>query len=177
MVSAILVANPISNIGKLAKTVHSDSFGEEPSSLRLRKLMIAGSSLWWRYVIRMANHPLHPFPYPQPIISTPIAYWQALSMHRLQNTISQKQFPYSKESTPLILPYVGFEHGSLQPELDTLPNRQSSTSQTELPSVFIDFLSPFFLDLSHSNNTKAPYKTKNRKILNQHPIYRAKTSD
>ena len=144
MVSTILAANTISNIGKLAKTVHPDSFGEEPSSLILRKLMIAGSSLWWRYVIRMANHPLHPFPYPQPIISTPIAYWQALSMHRLQNTISQKQFPYNKESAPLILPNVGFEHGPLQPEFDTLPKRQSSTFQTVLPSVCIDFFTPFF---------------------------------
>ena len=176
MVSTILAANTISNIGKLAKTVHPDSFDEEPSSLILRKLMIAGSSLWWRYVIRIANHPLHPFPYLQPIISTPIAYWQALSMHRLQNTISQKQYPYNKESTPLILPHVGFEHGSLQPEFNTLPKRQSCTFETELPSVFIDFFSPF-LDSSHSNNPKVPYKTKNIKILNQHPIYRAKTSD
>ena len=175
MVSAILAANTISNIGKLAKTVHPDSFGEEPSSLILRKLMIAGSSLWWRYVIRMANHPLHPFPYPQSIISTPIVYWQALSMHCLQNTISQKRFPYNKESTPLFLPHVGFKHGPLQLEFDT--KRPSSTFQTELPSVFIDFLTPFFLDSSHSNNPKAPYKTKNRKTLNQHPIYRAKTSD
>ena len=31
------------NIGKLAKAVHPDSFDEEPSSLILRKLMIAGS--------------------------------------------------------------------------------------------------------------------------------------
>ena len=144
MVSTILATNKISNIGKLAKTVHPDSFGEEPSSLILRKLMIAGSSLWWRYVIRMANHPLHPFPYPKPIISTPIAYWQALSMHHLQNTVSQKQFPYNKESTPLFLPHVRFEHGPLQPEFDILPKRQSSTFKTELPSVFIDFLSPFF---------------------------------
>ena len=177
MVSAILVENTISNIGKLAKAVHPDSFGEGPSSLILRKLMIADSSLWWIYGIRMANHPLHPFPYPQLIISTPIAYWQTLSMHRLQHTISQKQFPYSKESTPLVLPYIGFEHGPLYPEFDTLPNRQSSTFQTELPSVFIVFLSPFFLDSSHSNNPKAPYKTKSRKILNQHPICSAKTSD
>ena len=144
MVSTILATNKISNLGKLAKTVHPDSLGEEPSSLLLRKLMIAGNSLWWRYVIRMANHPLHLFPYPQPIISTPIAYWQALLMYRLQNTVSQKQFPYNKESTPLILPHVGFEHGPLQPEFDTLPKRQSSTFETELPSVFIDFLSPFF---------------------------------
>ena len=175
MVSAILAANTISNIGKLAKTVHPDSFGEELSSLILRKLMIAGSSLWWRYVIRMANHPLHPFPYPQSIISTPIVYWQALSKHPLQNTISQKQFPYNKENTPLFLPHVGFEHGPLQPEFDT--KRQSSTFQTELQTVCIDFLSPFFLDSSHSNNPKAPYKTKNIKILNQRPIYGAKTSD
>ena len=35
----------LSNNGKLAKMVDPDSFGEEPSSLRLRKLMIAGSSL------------------------------------------------------------------------------------------------------------------------------------
>ena len=144
MVSTILAPNTISNIGKLAKMVHPDSFDEEPSSLILRKLMIAGSSLWWRYAIGMANHPLHPFPYPQPIISTPIAYWQALSMHRLQNTISQKQYPYNKESTPLILPHVGFEHGSLQPEFNTLPKRQSCTFETELPSVFIDFFYPFF---------------------------------
>ena len=124
--------------------VDPDSFGEEPPSLRLRKLMIAGNSLWWGYKVRMARHPLHPFPYPQPIISTPIAYWQALSMHRLQNTISQKQHPYNKESTPLILPHIGFEHRPLQSEFDTLPERQSSTFETELPSVFIDFLSPFF---------------------------------
>ena len=142
MVSTIPAANTISNIGKLAKTVHPDSFGEEPSSLILRKLMIAGSSLWWRYVIRMANHPLHPFPYPQPIISTPIAYWQALSMHRLQNTISQKQFPYNKESTPLFLPHVGFEHGPLQPELDT--KHQSSTFQTELHRYLLISFPPFF---------------------------------
>ena len=177
MVSAILVADTISNIGKLAKMVHPDYFSEEPSSLILRKWMIADSSLWWRYVIRMVNHPLHPFPYPQPIISTPIAYWQALPMHRLQNTVSQKQHPYNKESTSLILPHIGFEHRPLQSEFDTLPKRQSSTFKTELPSVFIDFLSPFFLDSSHSSNPKVPYKTKNRKILNQHPTYRAKTSD
>ena len=72
----------LSNNGKLAKMVDPDSFGEEPSSLRLRKLMIAGNSLWWRYKVRMARYPLHPFPYPQPIISTSIAYWQALWMHR-----------------------------------------------------------------------------------------------
>ena len=65
-------------------------------------------------------------------------------MHRLQNTISQKQFPYNKESAPLILPNVGFEHGPLQPEFDTLPKRQSSTFQTDLPLVFTDFLFPFF---------------------------------
>ena len=65
-------------------------------------------------------------------------------MHRLQNTISQKQHPYNKESTPLILPHTGFEHRPLQSEFDTLPKRQSSTFETELPSVFIDFLSPFF---------------------------------
>ena len=65
-------------------------------------------------------------------------------MHHLQNTVSQKQFPYNKESTPLFLPHVRFEHGPLQPEFDILPKRQSSTFKTELPSVFIDFLSPFF---------------------------------
>ena len=43
--NAILVANTISNTGKPVKTVHPDSFCVEPSSLRLRKLMIAGSSL------------------------------------------------------------------------------------------------------------------------------------
>ena len=31
--STILAANTISNTGKLAKMVHPDSFGEEPSSL------------------------------------------------------------------------------------------------------------------------------------------------
>ena len=100
-------------------------------------------------------------------------------MHCLQNTISQIQYPCNKESTPLvlILPHVGFEHGPLQPQFDTLPKRQSSTFETELPSVFTDFLSPFFFDSSHSSNPKAPYKTKNRKILNQHLIYRTKTSD
>ena len=41
----ILAVNAISNTGKLAKTVHPDSFRVEPSSLRLRKLMIVGSSL------------------------------------------------------------------------------------------------------------------------------------
>ena len=154
MVSAILAANTISNIGNFTKTVHPDSFGEEPSSLIFRKLMIAGSSLWWRYVIRMANHPLHPFPYPQSIISTPIVYWQALSKHPLQNTISQKQFPYNKENTPLFLPHVGFEHGPLQPEFDT--KRQSSTFQAELPLVFIDFLSHFFW-IQATATTLRPY--------------------
>ena len=43
--NTILVANTISNTGKLAKTAHPDSFRVKPSSLRLRKLMIAGSSL------------------------------------------------------------------------------------------------------------------------------------
>ena len=43
--STILTANTISNTGKLSKTVRPDSFGEEPSSLRLRKLMIASNSL------------------------------------------------------------------------------------------------------------------------------------
>ena len=159
MVTAILAANTISNIGNFAKMVHPDSFGEEFSSLILRKLMFAGSSLWWRYEIRMANHPIHPFPYPQSIISTPIAYWQALSMHCLQNTISQKQFPYSKESTPLFLPHVGFKHQPLQPEFDT--KHQSSTFQTELPSVFTDFLSPFFWIQAKTKKQKnikpAPY--------------------
>ena len=41
--STILAANIISNTGKLGTTVHLDPFGEEP--LRLRKLMVAGSSL------------------------------------------------------------------------------------------------------------------------------------
>ena len=72
-------SNTISNIGKLALTVHPYSFGEEPSSLILRKLVIAGSSLWWRSLIRMANYPFRPFPYPQPIISTTKDYWQALA--------------------------------------------------------------------------------------------------
>ena len=54
----MLVANTISNTIKLSKIVHPDFFGEESSSLRPRKLMIAA-----RYFmpIRMANHPLHPF--------------------------------------------------------------------------------------------------------------------
>ena len=43
--SIILMANTISNTGKLSKIIHPDSFGEEPSSLRLRKLMITGYSL------------------------------------------------------------------------------------------------------------------------------------
>ena len=43
--NTIIAANTISNTGKLAKTVHPDSFLVEPLSLRLRKLMIAGSSL------------------------------------------------------------------------------------------------------------------------------------
>ena len=43
--NTILAVTTISNTGKLAKAVHPDSFRVEPSSLRLRKLMIAGSSL------------------------------------------------------------------------------------------------------------------------------------
>ena len=43
--NTILVVSTISNTSKLAKTVHPDSFRVEPSSLRLRKFMIAGSSL------------------------------------------------------------------------------------------------------------------------------------
>ena len=67
--NTILAANTISNTGKHDKTVHSDSFHVEPSSLRLRKLMIAG-----RYAVRMTNHPLHTFPYLQAMIITSLAY-------------------------------------------------------------------------------------------------------
>ena len=84
----ILEANAISNIGKLAKTVYSDSFRVELSSLIPRKLMIAG-----RYAIRMTNHPRHPFPYLQPMIITSLA----LPMHHLQNTVSQTGYPNNKE--------------------------------------------------------------------------------
>ena len=97
-------------------------------------------------------------------------------MQRLQNTISQKQFQYNKESTLSILPYFGFEHRPLQPEFDTLPNRQSSTFQTELPSVFIDFLSPFFW-IQATATTLTPNTKQKTKILSQHLIYMAKTSD
>ena len=62
----------------------------------------------------------------------------------LQNTISQTQYPYNKENMPLILPHIGFENGPLRLELDTLPKRHSSDLDTELLSVFIDFRSPFF---------------------------------
>ena len=41
--STVLAANIISNTGKFGDTVHLHSFGEEPH--RLRKLMVAGSSL------------------------------------------------------------------------------------------------------------------------------------
>ena len=67
--NTILAANTISNTGKHVKTVHSGSFRVEPSSLRLRKLMIAG-----RYAVRMTNHLLHPFPYLQPMLITSLAY-------------------------------------------------------------------------------------------------------
>ena len=43
--NTILVTNTISNTGKLAKMVRPDSFSDQPSSLRLRKLTIAGSTL------------------------------------------------------------------------------------------------------------------------------------
>ena len=43
--STILAASTISNTGKLAKMVRPDFFGEESSSLRLRKLIIAGSGM------------------------------------------------------------------------------------------------------------------------------------
>ena len=43
--STILAENTTSNAGKLAKRVYPNSFGEEPSSLRLRKLMILCSIL------------------------------------------------------------------------------------------------------------------------------------
>ena len=88
-------------------------------------------------------------------------------MHRLQNTISQKQYPYNKESTPLILPHTAFEHGPLQPEFDTLPKRQSSTFKTELPSVFIDFLSPFFFWIQVTATTLRPDTKQITKILNK----------
>ena len=60
----------------------------------------------------------------------------------------------------LVLHHFEFEHGPLQPEFDTLPKRQSSIFEAELPSVFIDFLTPVFFYSSHSNNPKVPYKTK-----------------
>ena len=86
--NTILEANTISNIGKLAKTVYSDSFRVELSSLILRKLMIAD-----RYAIRMTNYPRHPLPYLQPMIITSLA----LPMHHLQNTVSQTGYPNNKE--------------------------------------------------------------------------------
>ena len=55
--NTILAANTISNTGKLAKTVYSDSFRVEPSSLRLRKLMIAG-----RYADQNDKPSTPPFP-------------------------------------------------------------------------------------------------------------------
>ena len=52
----------------------------------------------------MANHPLHPFPYPQSIIIIIIiiiiAYWQTLPMHHLQNTVSQTQYQYLNHKDP-----------------------------------------------------------------------------
>ena len=76
----------------------------------------------------------------------------------------------------LILHHFGFEHGPLQPEFDTLPKRQSSIFETELPLVFINFLSPFFWIQATATTLRSHTKQKT-KILNQHTIYRAKTSD
>ena len=74
----------------------------------------------------MTNHPLHTFPYPQPIIITSVAFWQALLMHRFQNTVSQTQYPKNKEGVPLILPHAVFKHGLMWQELDTLPKHHTS---------------------------------------------------
>ena len=156
MVSTILVVHTISNTDKLAKPVNPDFFDEKPSSLRLRKLMIAGSRLWWRYTIKIVNHPLQPFPDSQSIISTSIAYWQALLMHRLQNTISQTQYSYKKEGMRLILPHVGFKHGTFQLELDTSPKRHLIWFWWWATIGIFWFPFSLFSDLSHSNNPKVP---------------------
>ena len=44
------------------------------------------------------NHLLYPFPNPQPITITYIAFWQLLPMHRLQNTVS----PIVKKKNPQV---------------------------------------------------------------------------
>ena len=89
-------------------------------------------------------------------------------MHRLPSTICQKQLSYNKEITPLFLPHVGFEHGPLQPEFNTLPKRQSYTFQTDLPSVFIDFLSPFF-QVQATATTLRPHKKQKQKNIKPAP--------
>ena len=89
-------------------------------------------------------------------------------MHRLPSTISQKQLSYNKEITPLFLPHVGLEHRPLQPEFNTLPKRQSYTFQTELPSVFIDFLSPFF-QVQAIATTLRPHKKQKQKNIKPAP--------
>ena len=89
-------------------------------------------------------------------------------MHRLPSTISQKQLSYNKEITPLFLPHVGLEHRPLQPEFNTLPKRQSYTFQTELPLVFIDFLSPFF-QVQAIATTLRPHKKQKQKNIKPAP--------
>ena len=46
-------------------------------------------------VIRIANHPLYPFPYTQRIIITSIAFCQPLSMHHLQSTFTKVKLVYT----------------------------------------------------------------------------------
>ena len=99
--------------------VYPDSFCEEPSSLRLTKLMIAGSSLWWRYTIKMENHPLPPFPYHQPINIASIAYW-----HRFQNTVSRTQYSNNKLRRAINLALCWVRTRTLAAEVTNLTEAQ-----------------------------------------------------
>ena len=53
----------------------------------------------------MGNHPLHPFPYPEPIVVTSITYWQALPIHHLQTTFHKHSTQTIKKACHKIVSY------------------------------------------------------------------------
>ena len=93
--STILAANTISNIGKFAKMVYPDFFGEDGG----RSSHHSDLENQWLQVVdydedtgdqngKPSTLP-YPLPYTQRIIITSIAFCQPLSMHRLQSTFTK----------------------------------------------------------------------------------------
>ena len=143
----------------------------------------------------MANHPLHPFPYHQSIIIASIAYWDCLQtlFHKHSTQIinkachnfclilgsnmehSSKSYkPYRKASYLITEEHY---HWYLLISIDNTIQSCSHLHKScvrDILKLGSEIFPLNFLHLSHSNNPKAPRKTKKRK-KNSHPIGKAKT--